>query len=560
MSVLYCICVFLLLLPASAAAQQATPVQAPVPGESGYTVFLGGQPIGREDVRIQRDAAGATTIVSTGRVGPPINLVTRRAEIRYRPNGAAAGVTVDAQLNGAEFNFVTSFADGSAVTTGIDAGRDFSRTDAVSADAIALPNLQFGAYEAIGRKLAAAAPGAEIHAYIVPQAEVTVRLVGVTNQQMQTGTQTFGVKRLDVQFVQPPPLGNLTATITVDDQGGLVNISMPAQSLEIVRDDVSSANARTLVYSNPGDEQVTIPANGFNLGATLTRPANVAAGTRLPAVILLAGSGVSDRDGLALGVPTLGELAGALANAGFLAVRYDKRGYGQSGGRAESATLQDFALDARGVFDWLRERRDVDPRRIAVLGHSEGAWVAMLVAARERRVAAVVSIAAPASKGSDLVVEQQRYALDQAQTPEAERASKIALQEKINAAVVSGTGWEGISPELRRQADTPWFQSFLNFDPATVVDDLRQPILFVHGALDKQVPVSHVDRLADLARRQSKSKSVEVVTVRGVNHLLTPAVTGDISEYGSLPDRHVSKDVSTAITAWLTKTLPASTR
>ena len=73
---------------------------------------------------------------------------------------------------------------------------------------------------------------------------------------------------------------------------------------------------------------------------------------------------------------------------------------------------------------------------------------------------------------------------------------------------------------------------------------MRQPLLFVHGELDKQVPVAHADRLADLARKESDSKSVEVVVVRGVNHLLVPAITGEVSEYASLTDRNVSKDVT----------------
>jgi fermentation-respiration switch protein FrsA (DUF1100 family) len=88
------------------------------------------------------------------------------------------------------------------------------------------------------------------------------------------------------------------------------------------------------------------------------------------------------------------------------------------------------------------------------------------------------------------------------------------------------------------------------------MENVRQPMLFVHAELDRQVPVSHVERLADLARKESKSKSVEVVTVRGVNHLLVPAVTGETDEYASLSDLNVSKDVTGAVEAWLGKMLP----
>jgi pimeloyl-ACP methyl ester carboxylesterase len=269
-------------------------------------------------------------------------------------------------------------------------------------------------------------------------------------------------------------------------------------------------------------------------------------------VILM--SGVDDRDGVVGGVPIMGQLAGSLANAGYLAVRFDRRGFGQSGGRAESATLGDYAGDALSVLRWLSERKDVDRNRIALVGHNEGAWAAMVAADREKRVAAVVSIAAPAINGAERVLEQQRHLLDELKSPPAETNAKIELQRQINAAVLTGRGWENIPPETRKQADTPWFQSFLAFDPAKVLDDVRQPLLFLHGELDSEVPVEHVERLADIARKQSNSKSISVVTVRGVNHLLVAAATGDVDEYASLANRTLSPDVTTAITDWLIKT------
>ena len=138
----------------------------------------------------------------------------------------------------------------------------------------------------------------------------------------------------------------------------------------------------------------------------------------------------------------------------------------------------------------------------------------------------------------------------------ADRVARIELQERINAAVLTGKGWEGIPADMRKQADTPWFQSFLAFDPARVVRDIRQPLLIVHGELDAEVPASHMDRLAELAKA-SRSRAVAVVSVRGVNHLLIPAVRGELDEYATLKDRTLSKDVTTAITSWLTKTFQA---
>jgi pimeloyl-ACP methyl ester carboxylesterase len=272
--------------------------------------------------------------------------------------------------------------------------------------------------------------------------------------------------------------------------------------------------------------------------------------------VLHTGSGVGDRDGTAAGIPTLGQIAGALADAGYLALRYDKRGYGQTGGRAESATLTDFAEDLRAVVRYLEKRKDVDPRRIVVLGHSEGAWVALLAASREKKIAGVIAISAPAVTGAELVLEQQQHQLDQMKVPDAERQAKVELQKKIHEAVTTDKGWEGIPPELRKQADSPWFRSLLLFDPAKVIEDVRQPLLIIQPDLDRQVPAAHADKLAELAKK-GRSPAVEVMIVRGVNHLLVPAITGEVSEYGTLTDRNVSKDVLNTIGGWLQKTFKA---
>jgi len=121
---------------------------------------------------------------------------------------------------------------------------------------------------------------------------------------------------------------------------------------------------------------------------------------------------------------------------------------------------------------------------------------------------------------------------------------------------MTGRGWEDVPADMRKQADTPWFQSLLTFDPARAIRGIRRPVLLVHGELDAEVPVSHVDRLAEFAR-DGRPTSVSVVTVDDVNHLLLPAVTGDVSEYPSLADRAISVDVTTAINDWLTETFSA---
>lgn len=553
---LYCICAVLAVLVAGGLAEagQESFAQQPqtAPATTGYTIFLRGAPVGREDVTVQTSSTGVS-VTSQGRLSAPFNAVTRLAEFRYGPDWSAESFALDGTIDGAPVTIKTTFAGGVATSQGVRGGNQTDVAHPVAGQTIVLPNGIFSGYAALTLRLASVTAGAELRAYILPLVEIGVRVGAVSTEQIQLGNAILRVRRYDLVFENPG--GDLAASLTAAEDGTLIRLNVAAQGLDMVRDDVAASTSRTRVYSNPGDEPVTIPATGFNLGATLTRPAS--GPQRLPAVILLSGPTVGDREGFALGVPVFGQLAGALADAGFLTIRYDKRGQGQSGGRAESATISDYADDARAVFKWLENRKDVDRKRIALVGHNDGAWIALLTARREKRVAAVVSIAGPSTAGTELNLEQQRIALDRSTLTQADRDSRIALQKQIQSAVLTGKGWEGVPPELRRQADTPWFESFLEFEPVKVIDDVRAPLLLVHPALDRQVPVAHVDRLADIAKTESDSKAIEVVVVRGVNHLLVPATTGEVTEYATLTDRHVSMDVTTAVTVWLTETFAA---
>ena len=546
----HCIYVFLLLgLPCLATAQ---PQAASARQTTGYLVFVRGNPLGRELVTFSRDQSGIT-ITTQGRMLAPLNVTVRNAEFKYLSDWTPTTFSLDATVNDSLLQLKTTFANGKAATEGIAPGQPVSVAHDVAPKTLIHVNGVFGSYVALARRLVEnSEEGAEFRVYVVPQMEIVVKVKGIHRERMQIATTVLDVRRFELVYANPS--GDVAINLTANDDGGLVRVNIPADSLDIVREDAASATSRTQIQSNPGDEPVTIPAVGFNIGATLTKPTKSGAGAKLAAVVLLGSAGVGDRDGVIQGVPTLAQLANAIAESGMMAVRYDKRGNGQSGGRSESATVSDFAEDVRAVVRWLEKRTDVDPKRIAVAGHSEGAWVGLLAAAREKRIAAVVSIAGPSSTGAELLLEQQRYSLDQLKLAPEERDKRIALQQQIHSAALTGKGWETVPPQLRKEADTPWFQSLLAFDPAKVLEDVRQPILFVHGGLDRQVPVEHVEKLSDLARKESKSKSVEVVVVRGVNHLLVPATTGEVSEYGTLPDRNVSKDVTMAVTTWLSKT------
>jgi pimeloyl-ACP methyl ester carboxylesterase len=479
------------------------------PGGTSFTVFLRQRPVGQETVSIARSADGVL-IRGSNRLGPPLDVVTERAEIHYSPQWHPTRLLLKGTARGQEVAINTTFSGGQASSEITVAGQTQTKVDDVAVDTVVLPNAFLGSYAALAARLAEAKPGATFRGYIAPQGEVPMRLDGIFEERIETPREAIAARRYALLVSNPPPVGELQISLWADAKGDLLRLSVPAQMLEVAREDIASAAARTTTFSIPGDETVHIPASGFNLAASVSKPAGATA--PLPAIVIVGGISATDRDGVADGVPVLGQLAQSLVDAGFLVVRYDRRGVGQSGGRAETATISDYAEDVRAVVNWLdRTRDDVNDDRIAVVGHSEGAWIALRAAERDDRIRALALINAGSTTGAELVLEQQRQALARANTPEAEQKAKIELQKRINAAVIKGSGWEDIPETVRNSADTPWFQSYLTFDPARVLRDIRQPIVIVTTAGADTIGSQHADRLAELARARRRKAAVDVI-------------------------------------------------
>jgi pimeloyl-ACP methyl ester carboxylesterase len=512
-----------------------------------FLLFGQGNPIGNETVTVTVTDTG-WKVTSTGQIGPPISLTTRLAEVEYDREWHPKRLFVDGIVKGKATTVKTTFEGTKASNDIVQDDRNFQKTDTVDAQAIVMPNLIFGTYEALAARLSAAQPGASFRVYVAPEAEITVRLGAVSTERVSAPGRTFEARKHAITFENPG--GPLAADLWTDGPR-LMRLAIPSVGLEVVRSDVATVAARTSSHYRPNDADVTIGGNGFNLAGTLSKPAGAAAATRLPAVVLIPGSGALDRDENAYGIPVFAQLANALADAGFAVVRYDKRGVGQSGGRHEFATLSDYADDAVAVAKFLEKRKDIDKDRIVLVGHSEGAAVGLLAARRFGKVKAVALIAGPGTKGADLILEQQQRAFETAKTPESERAAKVELQKKVQAAVLTGKGWEDVPPDIRKQAESPWFASLLAFDPAPLVAKLDQPLFVIQGALDRQIPPHHAEKLGELANARKKAPKTEVVIVPGINHLLVPAKTGDVSEYASLTDRTISPEIASRIAAWI---------
>lgn len=544
--------------PLLAAAGQAGAQEPPPDPAVRFVVFMGGRQIGSEQSSVTATAEG-WVLRGSGRIGQPVDLSTGRFEARYDRDWRPLAVEIDATEKGTPTVSRTTFAGGSATSDISRAGEPSRKVDAVSADPVLIPpRAFFSAFEALTVRLRTMTLPAALRGYVVGQGEIPVTVTSAGSERIQTPAGTIAARRYACTIEETA--GPLQTEVWATEEGRLLRFRIPANALEVSREDVATVTARVEQLGRPNDEQVRMAAYGFNLAGTLSKPASAPAepgpkGPRppaLPAVILVSGGGYVDRDENVAGVAIFAHAANALADAGFAVVRYDKRGVGQSGGRGESATAADYAEDARAVVRFLRKRRDIDPKRIALVGYGEGGPVAMLAASGAKDdVAALVLVAAPGATGSDFVIEQQQRLMDRMGLPETERQVRIELQERIHHAVIAGAGWDSIPDGYRAQADTAWFRSFLLFDPAKAMEKVRQPVLVLQAGLDRQVAVRHGALLLEAAKARKKAPPSDLVTVDGVNHLLAPAETGEISEYAALPDKRVSPKVLEALVPWL---------
>jgi pimeloyl-ACP methyl ester carboxylesterase len=520
--------------------------------ESHLLVYINSAAIGTEDSSLQKTADG-WEISGSGRISPPLDLTTRRFSMRYTADWKPIELVIDATSRGATVSVRSRFAGGKAESDIVQLGQPAKKTDVVAADTVVLPNLFFSSYEALAARLAAmTGDSAAFPAYIAPQAEIKLEAKRLDLQTIETSNGTVRAHRYAVSFFNPG--ATLPTELWTDERGRLLRFEVPSQGLVVIREDIASVTARRQSISRPGDQSVTVPANGFSLAGTLSQPkGSPDAKGRFPAIVLVPGSGPADRDETLYGVPVFGHLAGQLADGGYVVLRFDKRGVGQSGGRGETADMTDYAEDVLAAYKWLQKRKDVDADRVALVGHSEGAWVSLLAARRQSDVAALVLVGGPSGTGADLVLEQQAHVLATMELSEAEKQARVSVQKRIQAAVLGQGDWRDVPADLREQADTNWFRTFLAFSPEPVLSKLDQPILIVQAELDRQVPTHHGERLFEVAKARKKEagEASALVKVPGINHLLVPTQTGDISEYGSLAGKPISPEVAKAITTFL---------
>ena len=371
---------------------------------------------------------------------------------------------------------------------------------------------------------------------------------------------------------------SINVDLVTDAAGKLVLISLPAQKVKSVREEylASLASIETAVAaaSKSGDidysarpgapftsEEVSVNARDFKLAGTLLLPKS---GKRpFPAVITITGSGQQSRDE-PIPIPGLEkyglmrQIAESLASRGIAVLRVDDRGAGKSEGFNSllKATTSDFADDMRAQIAYLRSRPEIDPKRIALVGHSEGANIAPMIASLDPQLGPIVLMAGSSKRGDQITIDQLNESLkdDTTMTAEEKNKQRTEQQETIRA-VLTGADLSKYPSQVR----LPWIKEFWSYDPLPTIRKVRQPILILHGALDRQVSVDQGAALQKAAQAAG-NKDVTLRAFPTLNHLFLPARTGAFSEYSTLETSVVPEDVLKALSDWLETRLKVRSR
>jgi len=306
-------------------------------------------------------------------------------------------------------------------------------------------------------------------------------------------------------------------------------------------------------------------AQNIRLAATLTIPPGKGP---FPAVVLITGSGPQNRDEELLGHRPFLVLADYLTRHGIIVLRADDRGVGKSSGVFTTATTADFATDTEAGIAYLKTRPEVNLHKIGLIGHSEGGVIAPMVAERNRDVSFIVMMAGTGVRG-DEVIPAQAAAIIEAGGKTHEEAAKAAAQNREllllsehekDAAVLEKKLREladGKLPEAQvgaqvKQLQSPWFQYFLQYDPATALRKVTCPVLALNGAKDTQVlPKQNLPAIRQ-ALEAAGNTHFEIDELPGLNHLFQTAQTGSPDEYAVI-DETLSPSALNRIADWILK-------
>ena len=316
-------------------------------------------------------------------------------------------------------------------------------------------------------------------------------------------------------------------------------------ALSLILAAVMLQNADTTAPAVAVESPYTIYSGTFELGGTLTTPRNVTA--RVPVVVIIAGSGPTDRNGnspMGIRPNSYAQLAWGLAERGIASLRYDKRVLAATKGTVDISrlTLEDFAADARAAAESLA--RDSRFSRVLLLGHSEGSALAMLAARSGPPVAGVISVSGLGRPLATVLREQLSRQFD---------STTLVRYDTAMAQYLRGETPKDVPPPLAVlfvPINLSFMRSLMAFDPPTAVRAVRQPVLIVQGGRDLQV------RVADAERLHAARPDATLVVVPLANHVLKEAsdttLAGQTGTYQN-PAIPIMPDVVRGIADWILK-------
>jgi len=312
------------------------------------------------------------------------------------------------------------------------------------------------------------------------------------------------------------------------------------------------------------EEEVTFENKeaGVILAGTLTYPDS---GGPFPAVLLISGSGPQDRNGTLLGHRPFLVLSDYLTRREVAVLRVDDRGMGRSTGDWMQATTEDLSRDVLAGIEFLKDREEIDHKRIGLIGHSEGGIIAPMVAAESEDISFIVLMAGTGLPGEDILNMQAELIARAEGAPEEAIAKSLERQKRIIAVVKEEKDQEVKKEKLRKiilealeelpkeQKDAlpdpevyaqaqltnillPWFAYFLTYDPNPALTRVRCSVLAIIGEKDLQVPPRENLAAIKEALEEGGNEDYTTLELAGLNHLFQSAETGAVSEYARIEE------------------------
>ncbi len=262
------------------------------------------------------------------------------------------------------------------------------------------------------------------------------------------------------------------------------------------------------------EQEVTIISDGIELAGDLHIPDDYKEGEKLPAIIILHGFiGSKDQSHSEI-------MARMFTDWGYASLRFDFRGCGKSGGERGYVLCFDQVADTKNALNWLLERPEIDPDRVAVIGHSFGAAVACYTASLDQRFAAIISSCGWGHgerkfQGQHLGENWDKFlALLENGRSEKERTGKAPMVPRFDVVPMAEHLRKNLSPQALMEVSADTAQSMFDFKAEEVIHYIApRPILFLHAARDTVTPTEQSIRMWELAGHPK-----DLVLISGTDH------------------------------------------